>query len=170
MLAVELIQRIRTDGGTVRINDSGVLVAKTSPDLMEQLRAVKPAVLDYLFEELDLEVDLDFETRSEFDIKKGGAHGYAMHPSTIVLCAGIARKGVKPRTWLPGDPVPWEIIRARTIVAHNAIFEYLIIEHAASRLYGWPRCPLEMFRCTMAKGRVAGLPGNLEKACEGLGL
>jgi hypothetical protein len=171
MQAAELIQKIRFDGGSVRLNENGILVAKTSPEMMAELRADKPAVINYLMGERNaLVVYLDFETWSEADIKKCGAHVYAMHPSTRIHCATLCVKGGKRRLWLPGDPIPWEIWSAATIVAHNAIFEFLIIEHVASRLYGWPKVPLKRFRCTMAKARIAGYPGQLEKVCEAMGI
>jgi hypothetical protein len=172
LTAAQLIEKIRSSGGTIRINDSGDPVVKTSLELMEQLRATRAEVLGQLADECNstFDLDLDFETRSAFDLGKGGAHAYAMHPSTILLCAAIAIRGRKPRLWFPGDPVPWEIRKVRRICAHNAIFEFLIIEHVASRLYGWPKISLEKFHCTLAKGRVAALPGKLERACEGLGI
>ena len=33
---------------------------------------------------------IDFETRSELDIKKVGAYKYAKHPSTEILCMAYA--------------------------------------------------------------------------------
>jgi hypothetical protein len=166
--AAELIRAIRLAGGTVRINDAGQATAKgLTAEQLEALRAIKPAMLAYLELERD-SVDLDFETRSLADIKKVGAHVYAMHESTEILCAYLARGGGEPRRWLPGGPVPDELMSAERIIAHNGVFEYLIIKYVASRRYGWPIFPLEMFRCTMAKGRVAGLPGNLEKASDAL--
>lgn len=117
---------------------------------------------------------LDFETRSEADIKSVGAYEYAMHPTTSILCAAFrlgtrenlaARKtqiwrdtqGTAELDTLIHDP---EI----RIVAHNAFFERMITR----RFFG--DTPIERWECTAALAATHALPRDLEGACEALGL
>lgn len=88
---------------------------------------------------------LDYETRSEADLRKVGAYEYANHPTTKILCASWRvgtrnhlrhelLRGIKPKIWssafddsddsreLAGLIMDPEII----IVAHNALFEQVI--------------------------------------------
>lgn len=114
-----------------------------------------------------MDVFIDFETRSEFDIKLG-THPYAAHPSTKVLCMAHAVDDEKVSLWLPGDDVPdWfdELRDPNTVLhAHNAQFERLIWHHQ----YTWPQPKLTQFHCTAAQAAAAGLPRALGKCAEAL--
>lgn len=137
---------------------------------------------------------LDFETRSDCDLRAAGAYAYAMHPSTDILCAAW-RIGDEPvQLWKPPsglcdcershnglgmagrlcdcDEVPFDLIGLGTtvrIVAHNAAFERLIWQHVACRRYGWPAPPPESFWCTAAQAANLGLPRDLDGAGSALG-
>jgi DNA polymerase len=97
---------------------------------------------------------LDFETRSECDLKTAGVYNYARHPSTQVICMSYAYGDDPVRTWRMGEPFP-EI--KGQIRAHNAAFERLIFWH----VLGVP-IPLEQFYCTAAQARANCAPGSLE--------
>lgn len=109
-------------------------------------------------------VSLDFETFSEADIKTSGAHTYAMHPSTEVLCLAYSVDGGPPQLWLPGQPVPPAFSSPAAIFrAHNAQFERLIWRYVLEPR-GWPACPpLSRWRCTMAAAAYRALPLSLDE-------
>lgn len=97
---------------------------------------------------------VDFETRSECDLKVAGVYNYACHPSTQVLCMSYAYDDGLVQTWRPGEPMP--PIKSQ-IRAHNAAFERLIFWYVLGILI-----PLEQFYCTAAQARANCAPGSLE--------
>lgn len=97
---------------------------------------------------------LDFESRSECDLKTAGVYNYAQHPSTEVLCMSYAYDDESVRTWRPGEPMPRIEGQIR---AHNAAFERLIFWHVLKM-----PIPLEQFYCTAAQARANCAPGSLE--------
>jgi len=97
---------------------------------------------------------VDFETRSECDLKTAGVYNYARHPSTQVLCMSYAYDDGLVQTWRPGEPMP--SIKSQ-IRAHNAAFERLIFWHVLKM-----NIPLEQFYCTAAQARANCAPGSLE--------
>jgi DNA polymerase len=99
---------------------------------------------------------LDFETRSECDLKTAGVYNYARHPSTQVICMSYAFDDEPVLTWKPGDPFPKDIW-CHPIRAHNAAFERLIFWHVLKM-----DIPLEQFYCTAAQARANCAPGSLE--------
>lgn len=90
---------------------------------------------------------LDYETRSEADLRKVGAFEYAMHPSTEILCIGYrlaesfeALADTTTQVWSPhlGLPFPDDLLTAlrdpgTRLVAHNVPFERVITEHVLPR-------------------------------------
>ncbi len=82
-------------------------------------------------------VFIDFETRSDVDLKKRGLLPYALGKYTEVLCL----------CWVRGDD---EVVQSTTdfsrcpfkhddiIVAHNAHFEMAIWNEVLARKFGWP--------------------------------
>ena len=113
---------------------------------------------------------IDFETRSEADLKKVGAIKYAKHPSTEVLCAAYKINDGKTESWAPvfGDDTPGVIYNIKnqyTIVAHNALFEWCIFNY----VLGFD-IPIEHFDCTAARAAAMALPRSLEGAGAALGL
>jgi DNA polymerase len=109
---------------------------------------------------------LDYETRSECDLKLAGAYVYAKHPSTQVLCAAYSINGSDVRTWAAwaGEKMPADLRRALLdpkveVHAWNSQFERLITQHVVGIA-----APIEKYRCTAAWARARGLPGKLEGA------
>ena len=104
---------------------------------------------------------IDFETRSECDLKTAGVYNYARHPSTQVICMSWARRGSEVQTWTPQQKFPEAVYRAAVhggqIRAHNAAFERLIFWHVLNM-----PIPLEQFYCTAAQARANCAPGSLE--------
>jgi len=97
---------------------------------------------------------LDFETRSECDLKSMGVYNYARHPTTEVLCMSYAYNDEPVQTWRPGETFPRLNGQIR---AHNAAFERLIFWHVLGQ-----EIPLEQFYCTAAQARANCAPGSLE--------
>lgn len=97
---------------------------------------------------------LDFETRSECDLKAMGVYNYARHPTTEVLCMSYAYNDDPVQTWRPGEPFPRLNGQIR---AHNAAFERLIFWHVLDK-----QIPLEQFYCTASQARANCAPGSLE--------
>lgn len=117
---------------------------------------------------------LDFESRSAADLPVVGAHVYARHPTTEILCAAWAIEDGEIKIWKRGEPAPAEIfahIKAgKPIWAHNANFERLIWQGVGVEKYGWPVLPDEQLFCTMVECYNLGLPGSLEMAAKALNL
>ena len=97
---------------------------------------------------------LDFETRSECDLKTAGVYNYARHPTTEVLCMSYAVGDGMAQTWRPGEMLPHLTGQIR---AHNAAFERLIFWHVLKL-----DIPIEQFYCTAAQARANCAPGSLE--------
>ena len=118
----------------------------------------------------------DHETRSQAVLSRVGAHQYARHPTTEVLCCCYAIDDGQIQIWVPGNPIPADIIKAAAdpaclFVAHNAGFEIAIEEHILGPRYGWPLVPTTArHRCTMAAALAAGLPGRLSALADALEL
>lgn len=116
---------------------------------------------------------IDFETRSELDIKSVGAWKYSCHPSTEVLCIAsfnpeysqidLFRKeklNISLPLFKPGE----------SFEAHNAFFEYAIWHNIMVSRYGWPVVPEDQWYCSAAKAAYHGLPRKLEDAGKALNL
>lgn len=102
---------------------------------------------------------LDFETRSECDLKVAGVYNYARHPSTQILCMAFAfnDESVNVTTNVSEMRKIFANAPDHQICAHNAAFERLIIEH----VLGMPM-PIDRFYCTSAQARANCMPGSLE--------
>ena len=117
----------------------------------------------------------DCETRSTLDLTEVGAHKYAAHPLTDLWHYRLAVDDGPIQIWVPGDPVPPEIIEAARnpdwlVSAWNDHFERLVERHILAPRYGWPVVPIERHRCSMAAAMALALPASLEKAAIALGL
>ena len=101
---------------------------------------------------------IDFETRSECDLRAHGVYNYAQDASTDVLCMSYAFGDDEVKTWVPTEPFPAEV-REYTgpIYAHNATFERLIFWYVLQINF-----KLEQFVCTAAQARANCAPGSLE--------
>lgn len=135
-----------------------------------------------------MKLTIDFETRSDFDLKKGGAWAYSEDPSTMVNCLALKWEGQSPMMWIPyywqmkltneqksrlplvGPAyVKAAIADATTIEAHNMSFEQAIWRNAMSR-HGFDDLPVNKLRCSAAKAAAHALPRALGNACEALRL
>jgi len=120
---------------------------------------------------------LDFETFSEIDIRKVGAHRYARHPSTEVLIACYLLPGMdEVEVWLPRQEAPparlmsW-IRQGGKVGAHNAAFERSVWRWCLRRMHpSTPEIKDNQWVCTAAKAAASGLPRSLEKALKAAGL
>lgn len=118
---------------------------------------------------------IDCETRSAYDLRKGGVHNYARHSSTKLLCLAYAFDEADVEIWYPGMKFPSALLkhveRGGRIVAHNAVFEFEIWNRVlVPHFRGWPALKAEQLVCTMARAYAMGLPGSLEDAAAALGL
>lgn len=120
-----------------------------------------------------MNLHIDFETRSELDLKERGLYNYARHPSTYVWCMGYAFDDEEPSIWTPDLPCPQWVAKHVTtggaVFAHNAPFELAIWNNVLVPL-GWPELKPEQTYCTMAMCYAMALPGALEDAAMALGL
>jgi DNA polymerase len=114
------------------------------------------------------EVELDFETRSELDIKRAGAQAYARHPTTEVLCLAYSFDGAEPKLWTPDLPRPQDLFDAiaggAKMKAHNASFERAVWRWIMMARYAWPVVPFDQWRCTQAACAHRAVPLALENA------
>lgn len=120
-------------------------------------------------------MSLDFETRSEADLKKIGAHQYFEHPSTTVLCVGYSFGGEEPELWLPDDIfVPDRIIdhvkSGGIIAAWNANFERLAWRHVMVPKFNFPPVADHQWQCTMTESLAMNMPAQLKDAAPAFGL
>jgi DNA polymerase len=101
---------------------------------------------------------IDFESRSQCDLKVAGVYNYAQHASTEVLCMSYAFDDDDVKTWLPEQPFPQEVADHKGLIyAHNAAFERLIFWYVLQIDFA-----LEQFVCTAAQARANCAPGSLE--------
>ena len=122
-------------------------------------------------------VYLDFETRSECDIKKHGSWIYSKHPSTSILCMAYAINDGEPQLVDKHDmalghmPIDlWACVQDCLFIAHNASFEQFVWMNILVKKFNWPEIPISRWRCTMAKGKAFSLPGDLDGMGVALGL
>ena len=101
---------------------------------------------------------LDFETKSNCDLRSKGVYNYAQDASTEVLCMSYAFDDEDVVTWTPDQPFP-ERVRNYTglIYSHNAAFERLIFWYVLQINF-----KLEQFYCTATQARANCAPGSLE--------
>lgn len=121
-----------------------------------------------------MKLHIDFETRSEVDLREVGLYNYARHPSTEAWCMAYAFGDAEPSLWRMGEPLPAEV-RAHVeaggeVSAHNVTFELEIWNEVLRPRYGWPQLLAQQVDCTMARCFAMGLPGALEEAAMALGL
>ena len=128
-----------------------------------------------------MKIHLDFETRSELNIKKVGAWVYSSHPSTEVQCMayGINNEPVKLMTkeqlcipYLQQQEMAFDryIDKRPLYIAHSAMFEYLIWHNILVPRFGYPVIPKHMWRCTAAMASALALPRGLDALAVALNL
>jgi DNA polymerase len=122
------------------------------------------------------ELLFDVESRSTYDVTDVGPYIYATHPTTEIQFFTYAVDDGPILIWRRGDPPPQPFIDAAenidtwTIYAHNAGFDRPMHEHILVKRHGFPPLALEQWRCTMAQGLAAALPGRLERLAKVLNL
>jgi DNA polymerase len=121
------------------------------------------------------QLHIDFETRSDIDLKTRGSYVYMESPHTAPLMASFWFGDEPMRRWLPHQPCPAAIVEHHAaggmFVAHNAgSFEFQLWRMILHPRYGWPEPRIERFRCTLAAASALGLPRKLEKLGETLNL
>lgn len=134
---------------------------------------------------------IDFETRSEIDLRKVGPWVYSTHPTTEVLLLGFKVFDLKndyaqdsevldflnhdspsaPARAYMHDSLYNLIINPSTrIYAHNAFFEQCILNNIILKDMGYEPLPPARFACTSAMSSAAGLPKKLSLAAFNLDL
>lgn len=127
---------------------------------------------------------LDFETRSEVDIRKTGAWVYSLHPSTEVLClaakyddaevglvTGEQLREARILRQVHNSPLYKLIVNSDELFeAHNAFFEKAIWQNVMMKKYGWPEIPEHRWRCSASVAAYHALPRSLGGAGKALGL
>ena len=112
----------------------------------------------------------DVETRSLCDLKTHGTMRYVTHPSTIVLCFDLTWRGRRfmfnpAKNRKKALKLITEVHESGALfAAYNWTFEWAVMNHVCTRLYGWPEFPPERFTCSRALGLRWGLVGNLAGA------
>lgn len=127
---------------------------------------------------MNIEISVDFETRSPVDLRKTGVYPYAEHPHTDVWCFAFELEpGADPLVWTPAAPENNRVdlaVRAAdpavTFRAWNAQFERIIWREVMVKRYGFPEIPLERWVCTAAEARAMGMPGKLDDSARVLGV
>lgn len=128
---------------------------------------------------------LDYETRSEVDLKKVGAYEYAKDVSTQILCVAWRigtreqlkyqlRNRLPANVYSPAFPDARNLTQLRKhllnqkcgLVAHNAFFEQMITKFVLKM----PDISSERWVCTASMAAALALPRNLENVCLALNL
>lgn len=120
--------------------------------------------------EMKTQLHLDYETASEAELTEVGLYNYFAHPRTHILMLAWAINNGVPQLWLPGMPMPKELLDALhnpdvEIIAFNSAFERL----ATDILLGI-KIPASRFQDPQASARYLSLPANLDQVGRVLGL
>ncbi len=117
---------------------------------------------------------IDFETKSQADLKKVGAHKYAADLTTGIWVLAYAFDDGPVHVWSPMNPAPLDLLNhvknGGEVHAHNAAFELAIWDKHCVVKYGWPLLKPEQCRCTMAMALAMGLPASLDAAAKAVNL
>lgn len=128
---------------------------------------------------------IDFETRSAFDLLKGGADAYSQHVTTDALCLAVAFNDEPVSLWTPDmNDGPWipnsprmihrlldHVAKGGKVFGHNiGAFEMLIWNNVMTLNYGWPELKIEQCEDTMAMAYAMALPGSLDDASRTAGI
>lgn len=119
-------------------------------------------------------LEIDFETKSDIDIRKYGVYLYMASPHTEPLMASYQIDGGPLRRWRPPAPCPADIVAhvaaGGIVSAHNNAFERLLWQMILTVRYGWPTLRTEQCRCTAATAAAMALPRSLGDLGSALGL
>ncbi len=113
---------------------------------------------------------IDFESKSNCDLKAAGAYVYSEDPTTDVICMSYKIGDAATKTWIKGDPPPTDLFEAIEegcwVVAHNNLFDKSFWVNVMVSRYGWPEIPDEQWFDTMASCARKAIPLDLETACK----
>ena len=111
---------------------------------------------------------LDFETRSNVDLKKAGLHRYFEDESTEILCMAWRIGDGPVSVWRPGEPDHWQLFEhvrsGGLVIAHNNAFD----RAAWNKTFPWQPLAPEQCDCTMARGAAMALPQGLDQLGQAL--
>jgi len=127
---------------------------------------------------------IDFETRSEIDLRKTNPYVYSCHDSTTALCCAfkilaITNEGhlfeYPTRLWIEDDifcpdDLEQAIERGFLVWAHNVFFERCILENVMVPKFGWPKIDPRNYRCSAAQCAAYSMPRSLFGVCQALRL
>lgn len=118
---------------------------------------------------------IDFETRSDVELKTAGLWNYVNGHNTGVWCMAYAFDDEPVHLWVPSDKglpkrVQQHVELGGTVVAHNAEFELAVWNQICYPRYDWPMLSARQTICTMAACHAMSLPGALKDAALALGL
>ena len=119
-------------------------------------------------------VSIDVETRSALDLKKVGAHAYALHPSTEILWVAWRVQDGGINMWSPCcSAVPRQLIKDLSDMscgrAWGAAFEHVVLRYCGRKL-GLPEIPITKWSDTEALAAMCGLPQSLGGCAAFLGV
>lgn len=124
-------------------------------------------------------IEIDFETRSDINLKTLGVYRYFESRHARVLLGSYSLGNGPVRRWRYGEPCPPDLAAAiyggATISAHNAGFEIQCFLWLAENA-DWPMPAFTQFRCTAATAAAMSLPraldtkGKVTGLAEALGL
>lgn len=121
-----------------------------------------------------IRINADFESYSEADIKIVGAHHYARHRTTDLICLAYCFDDEEPLIYIAGEEAPFDLFEAiaegSLVYAWNTTFEYIMWEEVCVKKLGWPPIPFDQWRDTQAIASTFGLPLALGNCGKALGL
>lgn len=115
-----------------------------------------------------MSIHIDFETYSEVDLIKRGLWAYFRHPSTCILMMGYKIDAAPAAIWLPGTPLPREVLIAlvqQPVRAFNAAFERAAFKMCGIKA-GLPATAIPSdarYEDTQALAKACGLPHSLAR-------
>ncbi len=106
-------------------------------------------------------IHIDFETRSEVELKHTGTWVYSRYPGTSILCMAYAVDEESVKLITTFEKCPFDV-EDNVFVAHNASFEFYVWHNILVKQFNWPEIPLMQWRCTAAMAAAHALPRSLE--------
>ncbi len=123
---------------------------------------------------MSAEASVDFETRSDIDLRVRGAGPYFASKRflPLILCYSINRRPIQ--TWTCEFPLCPEDLREHIrsggwFSGWNVSFERQCFAWLSTH-FNWPEVPFDRYRCTMARASALGLPRSLDRIGPALGL
>lgn len=119
-------------------------------------------------------LSIDFETRSDVDLKKEGLDRYVSSPEACVLCLAYETLDGEVKLWTPDMDPPTDLLDYVCQGGHlrgwNIMFEMTVWNTVCADKYGWPRLDLYQLEDTMAQAAAFSLPQGLGNCAIALGL